>query len=222
MNFIAKNVQLTLLQVILVHGLKSINFCNLIQKECLGSYDSSLNYTVTCNYMKCKSPYGFNCGKNRCAKNQDACFEFLNIEKYLNSFTYRDTFDSYFGNKMRLLKEQDIFKFDSFKKKFRNCPKHDYEWKDTDICINGKSCYSKKELPNKNSFFSLFVYKKFTLNQIDCPCIGLNTYRCGKDHCAMNQISCDYFKKNILSDNSLQLCGNDLIIYEKSFRLNIF
>jgi len=136
---------------ITVFGFKSTSFCNLIEKECVGSYDSELNYKVICKHVKCPTPYTYPCDVDRCAKNEQECRDFMNVDRYFSSIVLRNTIqNTYFAVH---LQQQNKLKFQSFKIKIRNCIKSQYKWQISDVCVSGKTCFLNEKLTNFFTFF---------------------------------------------------------------------
>ena len=45
------------------HGIKSSDFCHLVETECVGRYDSD-SYKTVCGIQKCHSPLDYECERN--------------------------------------------------------------------------------------------------------------------------------------------------------------
>ena len=192
---------------------KAASFCNLVEKECVGSYsyDSRIIHKAACTNVKCQPPYAHQCGVDRCAKSGQECTDFLEVNQFLGSILFKSSLQNTFFN-VNLLKQNKL-KFQSFQKEIKNCTRSQYKWKSSDVCVSGKMCFLNEKLTN---FFIFFTNRKYALQKINCICDGTHTYQCGQDNCSINKQACDVFrKKSVASMDVYQSCGNDLILYEK-------
>lgn len=189
--------------------LKSTNFCKLIEKECKGSYDGKLNYKVVCDAGKCIEKYPYKCEKNICTVDKQECEDYLDFSYFTNVIAKKDKLKSVFL-------KQDYYedKFNQFKIKIQNCTEKAYQFKPSDMCLKGVSCYQRQEILSRLNSFGFGANRKFALKKIECPCRGDYSYHCGKQYCTVNRLVCDSFTaKNIkLKSNEIKNCTGNAII----------
>lgn len=128
---------------------------------------------------KCPNKYSFQCEKDHCSVNKEACenFHFLKI-----------TLASYFSIKMHMVQ---------FKKhreqinSVKACPLEPVVEKTienkvlpSDFCINGLSCISRQTLKFPKGIVNILKPKT-------CPCKGEFKYRCNMNYCATSKIKCN-------------------------------
>jgi hypothetical protein len=154
-----------------VNGIKNHQFCNLVEKECIGSYNGN-QYEIICQYTKCHPPHVYQCGRYKCSVGKNECEEYLKMNRYTNSVTFKTNVKhSLISEKaMKTIAsfDEDFFRF---KKNIRNCTSKAYNWKPTHICSVDKYCYQKDEVPGRFNFISkIFSNNKYILRRVNCPC----------------------------------------------------
>ena len=143
---------LILLLIKTILSLKPTDLCNNIQEECKGSYDHNQKYQVKCERFKCQGKYNFQCDFNKCAMSKKNCDEYnflsysINLEK-LKSYMGRYTF---INDEQVSKNENERKKLKLFYQRIENCPGIIYEWKASDICINGLHCIAQKIVPMRS------------------------------------------------------------------------
>ena len=172
-----------------VLGIRPSQFCNLVDKECVGNYNSRYNYQIICDYVKCPTALPYRCGSYKCSVGKKECDEYMKMNRYSNSVIFKtsimsqkaiDTINSF---------DQDFVKF---KKKIKNCPHQAYDWKVNDVCAADANCYEKEEIHGKYNFImKMFSNNKYILKRVNCPCSTGYSFKCGKMYCAINKRACD-------------------------------
>ena len=156
-------------QKINVFGIKENQFCNIVEKECKGSMARN-RYEIICEYAKCSQPFIYRCGSHKCVVGQKECQEYLKMNRYSNSVTFKTN--------VKLMSQKaidTIASFDEeffrFKKKIKNCTQSVYNWESIDICLVERNCFQKAEIPGNFNFISkIFSTSKYILKRVNCPC----------------------------------------------------
>jgi hypothetical protein len=212
---------LILIQLALIIGLKSsesirsIDFCNLIYKQCVGNYiQNSTKYNVMCRYEKCQYPFENQCDTTTCAKHETDCSEYLKAEQFLVSQKPRSLISLiyWFNSKHEKMEKS----FLSFKSKITNCSKPVYALNpESDVClVQSNNCF---QILYTKTIFGSFRTKN--AKQIDCPCINTNnlTFVCEIDnnrkYCTSNEKSCDLFSSNYETFLNINKCQNSIRIF---------
>lgn len=187
-------------------SIKSTDICFASEKYCKGVYDLKNQYQTRCEVF-CQGKYSYSCGTDRCAVSKAVCDEHQNILQTLSIF--------FKSVKYRAEKEKYLI----FNQTVKKCPNMAYTWQPSDICVNGVSCYQRKEIPMRNDNI-------YSLKKIVCPCKGEFNYRCGKDYCAVHSKACEGFflrdvgiTKNEAASLGIRGCGNDFLTIKKTFSL---
>ena len=217
MNF--KSILFHLFAARTVCDFKSTSFCSLIEKECVGSYDSELNYKEICKHVKCQTPYTHQCGVDKCAKSQQECKDLLNVNRYFSSITFKNTIRNalFFNERLK----HNMFNVRSYKNRILNCTKSQYKRKTSDVCVSGKNCFVNAKSTAKFSLPIFISYTKNALKNSKCICEGKHTYQCGQDHCSVSKQACVVFsKKSKIKIAAHRSCDNDLTLYEINSNLN--
>lgn len=173
-----------LLSFKLISSLRKSEFCNLVEKECVGRLDANRTYQVVCHYQKCPNSF-ISCGsEDMCVSNKKECEEYLMMNIYLDPTLYTEDMPPSLKLILKVMKKN----FDRFRKEIAHCPKREYTWKASDMCFAGSGCYRKEFIANSEfSWFWMISYKNYELKRVDCPCNEKNTYICGKDYCSINK-----------------------------------
>lgn len=201
------------LQKSFVHLINPNDFCSLAEKDCVGHYDEKNNYRVDCIHQKCNksSLFKFECGKDKCAKNEKNCEEYLRLEMnmlYLRKgqFRYRYLVSA---NRNRETS------YTTFQNQIKKCPKRAYVWNARDFCESGRNCF--KQVDSRGDF------KENRLKRVECLCKekSLNYVCDGHLYCARNKQACDSlaakeFKSVSLYESrrlNISQCDNDFILF---------
>jgi len=201
-----------------VNGLKLNDFCNMMDKECVGQYDFNYKYSVVCTLKTCAMPYTLACGRDKCARSEMQCENYLNINRFFSSISFKDILLN-----MNPTQKTDMVKmanqFKSFKRNIQNCKTTTvYEWNPESVCLRGYSCYQKT--PSKTTFdlITMFSLKDYEFTRRMCPCMSLYlNYECKVDdsyYCTKTQTHCEYFiqKFDLLKASVKRECDNDVNI----------
>ena len=187
-------------------SIKSTDICFATEKHCKGTYDLKSHYQTKCEIL-CQGKYNFACGTDRCAVSKAVCDEHQTILHTLSIF--------FTSVKYRAEKEKYII----FNQTVKRCPTLAYSWQPNDVCLNGVSCYQRKEIPMRNDNI-------YSLKKIDCPCKGDFSYRCGKGYCAVHNKACEgFFLRDVIISKveaaslGIKGCGNDFLTIKKTFSL---
>lgn len=182
-----------LLLIKIAQSIKSSDFCNRVDKDCKGFYDSQEIYHIKCDYAKCQGIYKYSCGDGRCALDKSVCEKFQVWSSSLNSVI-----------SSRRVTDQ-----------IKNCSSLPFKLHLENVCINGANCFQKKLIHVRTGGVKLF-------NKIDCPCPISHGYHCGHKICTKSKKTCENFlsshnKRKI--PKSLKSCGNSNIILRKIYSL---
>jgi len=184
-----------ILNLAIIDGLKSNDFCFLKQKECKGLYDKSKKYQIKCNFIRCPAKFSYDCGSNFCAKNISVCngYNKMYLKKINPMLAAKDP-----------NKTNEII---SFYKNVRACQNNIYEFESNDFCVNGRNC--KAAL-----YFHFFVKKKF----VDCRCPKRKSFQCGK-YCVIDLNACNFYKsqKNKKQFSNIKDCDNNNVAYPRPY-----
>ena len=148
------------------------------------------------NPFKCKGKFNYECNKEYCSVDEDACNDFTKLNIFLDTIKSVST-------KRKIMKTMNTIKV---------CANRPNEWKQTDICLNTFNCYERKSL--------IHLLGKASANfirHVTCPCNGNYKYKCRKQYCALNEETCDGFNSYLEDFNNddvqsirLYSCGKEL------------
>jgi len=129
-------------------SLKPTDLCNNIQEECIGSYDLNQKYKVKCKSVKCQGKFSFKCsGINKCAVNKKDCEAYSFLSYSLNLPKLKAFINE---GQLRTNTENKKEKLKLFYESIEKCPSIPYEWKPSDVCINGIHCLTQKTIPMRS------------------------------------------------------------------------
>ena len=118
---------------------KPDDFCNLVQTESIGFYDSLNNYHTKHVKVNCHGKYSHKCDKDKCATNKQGCSDYQNYVLSLNIYRNIDDLDKFTvlrPNSKKIYKNS-ISRLKNFNEKVPNCSKITYNWKSDD----SSQCY---------------------------------------------------------------------------------
>jgi hypothetical protein len=96
----------------------------------------------------------------------------------------------------------------SLQSKIKTCPLTTYKITKNDFCINDLNCFEFRYSLTKMGFNRI---KK----PVECKCKGINSYKCSKDLCSINDKACILFNKMQSNDKKtvkrtdITKCGNN-------------
>ncbi len=186
--------------------LRPNDFCNLIKKECIGTYDKIDNYKVECHQDPCPSSHTVHCGESRCANNRTKCSIYLELTADSNRF------DSRFRRSVQI---QNNYKerLKRFQRRIPNCTSKAYVYRRKDVCIRLKNCFKRDEIKFAFNMNGMQMYLKKNKNKFICPCRGNLTYVCANaNYCSLNQFACDSFISKQNKSIGLQKCRNNFLL----------
>jgi hypothetical protein len=111
--------------------LRTKDFCTLIGEDCIGK---------KCNYFeKCPSPFIYQCGKTKCARNESDCLAFLDLRTHFNSRYFKTNaklaiFPEYVEKTFRKQEKR----FLKFQANIAICKHPVYVWNSSDVCTLAK------------------------------------------------------------------------------------
>ena len=188
-------------------SLKPDNFCNLVQTESYGYYDSKNIYHTKIERVKCHGNYPFKCGEQKCVVYKQNCIDYLHYILSLEIYRHMNGLD-----KLKILKKKTELTFENatnklkrFDDKIPNCPKVLNNWKSSDICLRRKICFEKNVGYRGFGFFP-------TSKKTFCFCKDEHNYQCGNIHCTIHKSACDEVLKTdfkMVSSQIINQCKNN-------------
>ncbi len=115
-------------------SLKSIDFCIVKQETCIGIYDKKHDYQTKCELIKCHGKFSYDCLSKTCSLNRKSCNEYkIALSKFFQTIKDFKTSDLTFVSKHLT----ETKKIKSFNRGIKNCQKKIFEFKKSDVCLNG-------------------------------------------------------------------------------------
>lgn len=173
--------------------------CRIDEQVCTGSYDLRYNYRLVCENAKCGDNFPFQCGQHKCTVNESTCSAYFNMYKFLKKI------------EGTLIVKETYHAVSLVNKRINECPKLKYTFNADDFCTNGENCVEKIR------FFKRRGMSEF-IKKIECPCMGVHSFHCGKGLCVKNQKVCQYHEmiKTINATFNFTNCGNSNLIIQKA------
>ena len=200
-----------------LNALSTNSFCKRTpEKRCMSN--DIKNHSMKCENEACQEPFIYKCGQNKCVKSKAECEQYLNYEKFVNSYIVKALrrFDFYFSENHKKYCAELVNWFKLFERNMASCPSKADVLQLGDVCISGKICF---KLLKEDNFERIQ-----NVTKTECPCIGKLAYRCtfrNKRHCTLNEKVCDLFKINYTKirknklKKTLNKCNNNFLFIEK-------
>lgn len=155
-----------------------IVFYILIQSYSSSASNSLTNHDFCLKQSKntCSGNFSYDCKPDKCSIDKISCV-------YLNSLAF--TLRAY---KLRPTYEQELKKFKDFNSLIRDCSLKKYELKTEDYCQNKFKCM----FVDFNVISNMNEYK---VKDWQCVSEGKHSYKCTKQICSKDKLSCDIFNK---------------------------
>lgn len=153
--------------------------CLFIQLD----FSSSSSGSVLTNHdfcmkqaSECSGNFKYECKPDKCSVDKTACSYFNSMIFVLNSYRSRASY------------AEDKKRFNTFKILIAKCPVIRYEWKAADFCLNKLKDCKTRDID--------IITGTQKIKIVDCPCDGMHSYKCGKNVCSIDKISCNFYQRN--------------------------